>query len=250
MTTLDLHEQEQVEALKGWWKANGRNVILALMLVLAGFAGMQGWRMYKDKQSGEAAALYSDLLQQMSSRDARRINDAADAVTGKFPSSAYAPRAALIAAQSDISLNDAAHAKSRLQWVIDHANDEPTLKDVARLKLAGLLLDEKDYTGAIALLDAPHPDTFAALYSDLKGDVLNAEGKQDDARAAYQLALNTVDAKSPYRALIQMKLDSTGGKQATGLKADEIGSIKPGATADNASGAAGMKLELPAGNAK
>ena len=210
MATLDLQEQEQVDAFKHWWNDNGKGVILALALVLGGFAAMKGWHAYKDKQAGEAATLFAELNKQVSSNDPKRINDAAAAVIDKYGSSAYAPRAELLAAQANIQAKDAAHAKTQLQWVIDHAS-EATLKDVARLKLASLLLDEKSYTEALALLDAPHPDSFAGLYADLKGDVLNAQGKTEEARIAYQQAFERTDAKSPYRNLIQMKLDALGG---------------------------------------
>ena len=210
MATLDLQEQEQVEALKHWWRDNGKGVILALVLVLGGFAVSKGWQTYKSNQASEAATLYSELNKQVSSNDPKRINDAATAVIDKFGSSVYAPRAALLAAQVNIQAKDSAKARTQLQWVIDHAS-EAALKDVARLKLASVLLDEKNYTDALALLDAPHPDSFAGLYADLKGDVLNAQGKTAEARAAYQQAFEKIDAKSPYHNLVQMKLDALGG---------------------------------------
>jgi len=210
MATLDLHEQEQVDAFKAWWKDNGKWLLLVLVLVLGGFAAMKGWHFYKDKQASEAATLFAELNKQVNSNDPKRINDAAQAVIDQYGSSAYAPRAALLAAQANIQAKDAARAKTQLQWVIDHAG-EAALKDVARLKLASLLLDEKSYAEALALLDATHPDSFTGLYADLKGDVLNAQGKSEEARAAYQQAFEKSDEKSPYRALIQMKLDALGG---------------------------------------
>jgi len=210
MATLDLQEQEQVEALKAWWKDNGTWLLLALALVLGGFAATKGWQAYKEKQAGEAATLFAELNKQLGSKDPKRINDAATAVIDQFGSSAYAPRAALLAAQINIQVKDSAHAKTQLQWVIDHAS-EAALKDVARLKLASVLLDEKSYSEALTLLDAQHPDSFAGLYADLKGDVLNAQGKSEEARTAYQQAFEKIDAKSPYRNLVQMKLDALGG---------------------------------------
>jgi predicted negative regulator of RcsB-dependent stress response len=210
MATLDLQEQEQVDAFKHWWKDNGNGVILALALGLGVFAATKGWQSYKEKQANGAATLYAELNKQVSSKDPKRINDAAAAVMDSFASSAYAPRAALLAAQTNIEAKDDAHAKSQLQWVIDHSG-EAALKDVARLKLASLLLDEKNYADALTLLNAPHPDSFIGLYADLKGDVLNAQGKTDEARAAYQQAFEKTDSKSQYHNLIQMKLDSLGG---------------------------------------
>ena len=100
-------------------------------------------------------------------------------------------------------------AKTQLQWVIDHAGED-TLKDVARLRLAALLLDEKNYADALKLLDAKHPDSFDGLYADLRGDVLSAQGKTDEARSSYKLAYEKIDAQSMYRNLIQMKLDALG----------------------------------------
>ena len=80
----------------------------------------------------------------------------------------------------------------------------------ARLRLAGILLDEKKYDEALKLLSAKSTDAYAALYADLKGDVLAAQGKPAEARAAYQLALDKSAAASQYRALIELKLDALG----------------------------------------
>jgi len=210
MATLDLQEQEQVDALKAWWKDNGKTVLLTCALVVGGIVASQAWQSYKANKRTEAAAMYSELMKQAASNDPKRINDAAAAVTDKYSSSAYAPRAALLAAQVNIQAKDNARAKTQLQWVIDHA-DEDGLKHLARLKLASVLLDEKNFAEALKLLEAPHPDSFVGLYADLKGDVLSAEGKSEEARAAYQQAYNKFDTKSMYRSLIQMKLDALGG---------------------------------------
>lgn len=209
MATLDLQEQEQVDAFKAWWKDNSKWVLLALVLAIGGAAAVQGWHAYKARQTAAAVTLYTELVKQVSSNDARRINDAAAAVMEQYASSGYAPRAALLAAQVNIQARDTARAKTQLLWVIEHA-DETTLKDVARLKLASLLLDEKDYAGAMAQLDAAHPEAFTGLYADLKGDVLSAQGKTAEARAAYREAFARTDAKSMYRNLIQIKLDGLG----------------------------------------
>lgn len=210
MATLDLQEQEQVDALKSWWKDNGKTVLLTIALVVGGIVASQAWQSYKANKRTEAAAMYSELIKQAASNDPKRINDAAAAVTDKYSSSAYAPRAALLAAQVNIQAKDNARAKTQLQWVIDHA-DEDGLKHLARLQLASVLLDEKNFAEALKVLEAPHPDSFVGLYADLKGDVLSAEGKSEEARAAYQQAYNKFDTKSMYRSLIQMKLDALGG---------------------------------------
>ena len=145
----------------------------------------------------------------MATNDAKRINDAAAVVMEKYSGTAYAPRAALIAAQVNAASNDVPHAKVQLQWVIEHASEDG-LKSVAGLRLASIMLDEKNYAGSLKLLEEKHADSFDALYADLKGDVLNAQGKPVEARAAYKQAFDKLDAKSDYRNLLQMKLDAFG----------------------------------------
>lgn len=209
MAALDLQEQEQLDTLKAWWKENGNRLLGVLLIAVVAMGGWRGWQYYQNKQSSEAATLYAGFLLQLESNDAKRINDAAAAVMDKYAGSGYAPRAALLAAQVNEQGKEAARAKTQLQWVIDHAA-EAGLKDVARLRLAAVLLDEKNYADAMKLLEAKHPASFDGLYADLRGDVLSAQGKTDEARSAYKLAYEKTDAKSMYRNLIQIKMDALG----------------------------------------
>lgn len=209
MATLDLQEQEQIEALKAWWKDNGNWLVGTLVAILLVVGGWRGWHYYQNKQALEAGTLFQQVMDQLSSNDAKRVNDAAAVLMDKFGSTIYASRAALVAAGVNEQGRDFPHAKAQLQWVIDHAN-EATLKDVARLRLAAVLLDEKNYDGALQQLDAKHSESFDGLFADLRGDVLNAQGKVDEARSAYKLAYEKVDPQSRYRNLIQIKIDALG----------------------------------------
>lgn len=209
MAVLDLQEQEQLDTLKSWWKDNGNWVLGVVLVVTVAMGGWRGWQYYQNKQTSEAATLYQQFVEQLASNDAKRVNDAAAAVMDKYAATPYASRAALIAAQVNESGKEPLRAKTQLQWVIEHASEDG-LKSVASLRMASMLLDEKDYTGALKLLDAKHAASFDALYADLKGDVLGAQGKPAEARAAYQLAFDKLDEKSSYRNLVQMKLDTFG----------------------------------------
>jgi predicted negative regulator of RcsB-dependent stress response len=98
-----------------------------------------------------------------------------------------------------------------LQWVIDHAKDSQS-QDLARLHLAGVLLDEKNYAEALKLLSAKHDVAFESLYSDLKGDVLAIQGKPDEARTAYRTALDKLPKDNAARSIIEIKLDALGNQ--------------------------------------
>lgn len=206
----DLDEQEKVEAIKAWWKEYGNTMVLSLAVFLAGVAGIQGWRWWQHSQAEQAATLYVEVEKSLAGRDPKKVKAAAAAVIGKFPGTAYAPRAALAAARADYDAGDMAGAKSQLQWVSENAK-EAELKDVARLRLAGILLDEKNYAEALKQVDTPLTPAYAGLFHDMKGDVLAAEGKKADAKTAYRAALEKIGANSPYRGFIQLKLDALGG---------------------------------------
>jgi predicted negative regulator of RcsB-dependent stress response len=205
----DLQEQEQLEEIKAWWKDYGRLVILGATLGVLVIAGFQGWRYYRHTQSLAAVALYEQLEQAERAGDRKRLVDIAAEITAKYAATPYAAFAALSAARASYEGRDLAQAKARLQWVVENARRDE-LRDVARLRLAGVLLDEKNFEGALKLLEARPEESMTGLYADLRGDVLLAQGKSADARSAYQLALDRSEAGSPYRPTLQLKLDSLG----------------------------------------
>jgi len=217
MAMIDLQEQEQLDALKAWWKDNSKWVITALAIVVFAYAALTYWKHYQGKQAAEASTLYAEVLKQVASNDPKRINDSVTALVEKYSNTAYAPRAQLLAVQTNIQAKDLARAKTQLEWVIAHAS-ESGLQDTARLKLSSILLDEKKYDEAMKFLNATHADAFVGLYADLKGDVLAAQGKTDEARAAYKLAFEKMDSKSAYRNLVQLKLDGLGMDVQGGAK--------------------------------
>jgi len=209
MAALDMQEQEQIDSLKAWWHDNGSSILGMLLIITVGLGGWRGWNYYQNQQSIESATLFQQFIQQMDTGDVGRINDAAIAIRDKFSGSGYSPRAMLLAAGINKQNEEQSVAKGQLQWVIDNASEEG-LKDVARLRMAALLLDEDQYAEAMQQLVAKHTPSFDGLYSDLKGDVLLAQGKTDEARSAYNLAYGKINEGSAYRTIIQIKMDSLG----------------------------------------
>lgn len=209
MAVYDLQEQEQIDELKAWWKQYRPFVMVVAAAAAVTLGGMQGWRYYETRQGLEAGELYNQLQAAAGGNDVRKVQDIAAVIIGKYARTSYASFAALAAARAAYDGGDPAAAKARLQWAAENGRDDAT-RDIARLRWAAILLDEKQYDEALKLLNAPHVDPMSALYADLKGDVLVAQGKLPEARAAYQLALDKSEAKSGYRALIQIKFDALG----------------------------------------
>src|SRR5688572_16669921 len=205
----DLEEQEQIDALKGWWADNGKLVMLAVTACLLTIAGFQGWRYYKTLQIERAATLFVQLEQAEQGNQHKTVREIAAQIIDKHGSTQYAGMAALSAAKAGVLTGELEDARKNLQWAMDKAREEE-MRDVARLRLAGILLDDKKYDDALKLLSTKPVDAYAALYADLRGDVLTAQGKTAEARAAYQVALDKSDANSQYRRLIELKLDALG----------------------------------------
>ena len=205
----DLEEQEQIDAIKAWWSDYGNIVVLAVIACLLTVAGFQGWRYYRAQQGEKAATLFTQLDQAERANEPKKVRDIAAQLIDNYGSTHYAGMAALSAAKASFETGELEDARKNLQWAMDKAREEE-MRDVARLRLAGLLLDDKKYDEALKLLSAKPVDAYAALYADLRGDVLTAQGKTAEARAAYQVALDKSDAGSQYRRLIELKLDALG----------------------------------------
>jgi predicted negative regulator of RcsB-dependent stress response len=205
----DLEEQEQLASLKAWWESYGNLTTWVVIAGLAAYSGWTGWNYYQRTQAAEASALYSQLQDAAIAKDNAKVQRAAADIESKYGSTAYGAMGALAAAKSAFEANDIKAAKAQLQWAIEHGNDE--VKAVARVRLAGVLLDEKAYDEALKALGAGEPKAFAAQVADRKGDILAAQGKVTEARAAYKAALEAADKKVPGRQLIEMKLEAIGG---------------------------------------
>lgn len=206
----DLEEQEQLATFKAWWNQYGNLVTWILTIALAGYAAWSGWNYYQRNQSTQASQLFAELQTATTAKDNTKVQRAATDMQERFASTAYAQMSSLVAAKSAIDANDLKAAKAQLQWVVDKGLDAE-YKAIARVRLAGILLDEKSFDAGLALLAGEFPAQFAAEVADRKGDLLFAQNKLPEARAAYSTALEKSEQKNPGRQLIQLKLDALGG---------------------------------------
>lgn len=208
----DLDEQQQLEIIKAWLTRHGKKLTIGIVAASIAAASFMGYRHYQHGQAEKASALYDTLVKMGGDADLKKVRLAASNIVESFPDTPYAARAAMIIAGRDFEAGEANDAKLQLQWVLDHSK-EPELRDIARLRLAGILFDDKKYLDAIAMLDGQHGEAFDGLYSDLKGDIFTAQGNKEQARSAYLVALNKIDKASPYRDIVSIKLDSAGGEK-------------------------------------
>ncbi len=206
----DLEEQEQLATLKAWWNKYGNLVSWLVAAVLLAYAAWSGWNYYQRGQSAKAAALYEEIVKAAEQKDVAKITRASADMKERFGGTAYAQMATLLAAKAAFDANDMKAAKAELQWTAERGKGDD-FRAIARLRLAGILLDEKAHDEGLKVLSADFPEEFAALVADRRGDLLFAAGKVDEARAAYQTALDKTEIKNPARQLIQLKLDALGG---------------------------------------
>ncbi|MFO1196707.1 MAG: tetratricopeptide repeat protein [Burkholderiaceae bacterium] len=206
----DLEEQEQIATLKAFWNQYGNFILTLITIILLAIAGWRGWGWYQSRQAAEASAVYEQLKAAAQAKDAAKVKDAAGTLFEKFGGTAYGQMGALLAAKAYHDAGDDKAAKAPLQWAVEKAQDEE-FRQLARVRLAGILLDEKAYDKALELLPMESAGRFAGEFADRRGDVMLAQGKRDDARAAYKLALEKLDERSPMRRLVQLKLDALGG---------------------------------------
>ena len=210
MAAYDLEEQEQLAELKLWWKRYGNLVVMALSIVLLLAAAWTGWKLWQQNQAQHASAAFSELQKSVLANDAKKASEIAGTVLEQYPRSTYAPLAALVSAKVNFEAGDPKTAKAQLQWVVSNARDTE-LQEIARLRLSGVLLDEKAYEEAIKLLDIKPTPHLDPLFASARGDVLLAQGKDLDAQSAFKTAFDKTPAKQvAARELLQLKIDSAG----------------------------------------
>ncbi|MFM2449788.1 MAG: hypothetical protein RIS44_2238 [Pseudomonadota bacterium] len=224
-THLDLEEQEQLDQLKAFWKRWGNLVTLLLIAVLGTLAAWNGWQWYQRDQAIKASSMYDELELAATNNDADRAALVFNDLKTRYPRTSYTQQAGLLAAKVQFDKGQLDAANTTLTWVAESAV-EPDYRILARLRLAGILLEQKKLDEANKQLDEAEKGAspeFLALVSDRRGDVLLAQNKPELAVAAYRKAWDLMDTKLEYRRLIDAKLTALAAppevpKAASGAK--------------------------------
>jgi predicted negative regulator of RcsB-dependent stress response len=214
---LDLEEQEQLDELKHFWKQYGNAITWLLIVVLGAVAAWNGYQYWQRSQASQAAAMYDEVGKVAASGDPEKAARAFGDMRDRFGSSTYTSQAGLMIAKSLYESGKLDEAKSTLKWVAEKSSDQGYAA-IAKLRLSGLLMDEKAYDEALKAVDGVSSEQFAGLVSDRRADIFMAQGKKAEAKAEYLKAYKAMDSRTEYRRLVEVKLNALGVNPA----ADEV----------------------------
>ena len=209
--SYDFEEQERIAELKAWWEDNRWFVVGGIAAALLAFLGYRGWIYWSARQAEDAASMYKPVAEAAKSKDAAKLTPPAQALIDKHPRSYYASEASLVLAKSAFDAGNLDEAKKRLEWVLANGVDEH--RGVARLRLAAVLMDQKKYEEALKVLDGNKDEAFTAVAADMRGDIMLAQNRLDEARSAYKLAVEKAGPRNPVKQIAETKLQALGGAQ-------------------------------------
>jgi len=208
-------EDEQVEAIKKWWKENWLSLVGGVLIGIGILFGGKYWIDSKNFHAAAASMEYEAMMQMIAQNKIPEAETRAAGLLGQFADTPYAGFAALAMAKIKAESEDLVAAKSHLRWALENSGQDE-VKQEALIRLSRVYLAENNYEDALAQLKLVKSDSRKIVIEELKGDIYVAKGETDNARTAYSLALAALDASaenasSRLRNFLQMKLDDLGG---------------------------------------
>ena len=211
-------EEEQLEALKRWWKENGQATILGLVMGIAVILAWNFWQDHKKEQAGLASALYSELLLATDSNKLDSAEKLAERLQQQYPKTEYAAYSGLLLAKVKVQQGDLAKAETILTSIASGSNKE--LGNIANIRLVRLMMANGQYEQGLKLINSIDPANSASYsgnYDELVGDLYVALDRIELARSSYQKAL-----VSGYRSpLLQLKIDDLTAPEKDATPATE-----------------------------
>lgn len=213
-SNYDLQEQEQIALIKHFWNRWGTLISSVALAIVLSVAAFNGWNYWQAQQAAKAAELYDQVLQASAQQQAGAIGQNLEVLQGSFARTAQASQATLLAAKFYIDQQDWANAEKALDWVQRNSRDEG-FKALAALRKASVQMQQQQWDAALATLTGySFPFEYRALRDDRRGDILQQQGKTQEAIAAYQAAFDAMDPYTPYRSVVEAKLNALGQNPA------------------------------------
>ncbi len=195
-----LSEQEQVEAIKAWLVKYGPAIVGGIVIGLAALGGWRWWQQHQRQQEVMASGYYQAMLNATRQDDLPKARGQAAVLTDEYGNTTYGVLAALMLARFEADAGHNAKAAASLHWVLKHTK-AADIRAIARLRLARVLLAQNKPAEALAQIDQVVGDGFSAEKQILKGDIYAAQHKVDQARLAYEDALNALGPGAEARLL-------------------------------------------------
>lgn len=203
-------EEEQLEALRRWWQDNGRAVIAGVIVAVVAVVGWQQWASWQQRSALAASARYDTLKEAVTGGRPDAVEQAAEALRSDYGDSPYAVLGSLMAGKYFAGRGDLEAARGWLDWARNNAASD-ALRQVARLRLAEVQRALGNSQDALDTLKPVPGGAFAARYQELRGDILVALDRRDDAIEAYRAAMDSGPGgqRSQY---VRVKLNDLGAK--------------------------------------
>jgi predicted negative regulator of RcsB-dependent stress response len=205
---------DQAQAVKAWLRKYGFSIVIGLALGLALFYALQFFMTKRVIASEKAANAYVTLLNSTAIPNSPVTALIADEIVKSYPKTPYASMAQFFAAQTAISAAQYDKADSQLQWVIDHSKVN-TFRQIARIRLARVLLQQQKINEAQMVLKKVEDKTYMPLIEMTKGDIYLTQEQYEEAKKAYESALNGAGQFSGLASMLQMKLSDPQLAQMT-----------------------------------
>ncbi len=180
-------EEQQVEALKEWWRENGKAVIAGVVLGALAIGGWSAFQKYQEGQAIAASDLFSESLDASAAGDAAKAIELAKQAGDDHSGSLYASYSYLAAASASAEAGDLDAAASSLRWVVDNG-EQADVKTIASVRLARVLGALGQASDGLGVLPSTYPDSFKALVEEARGDLHVIAGDAAAARTAYEAA--------------------------------------------------------------
>ena len=205
-------EEEQVQAIKQWWKENAVSLIAGIVIGIVVLVGYKYWTENEISQSQQASALFSQILAGGGDQSKN-----VEVLKSDFSSTPYAALSALLAAKNNILANETDKAISQLKWILDNNSDEG-IEHIARQRLSRIYLAQDKIDEAESLIKGIKEITFSSTYNEIRGDIYLAKKLIVQAKESYKTALATLPRGDRRYEIIKMKLDDLAQENKVSAK--------------------------------
>ncbi|MCU7938415.1 MAG: tetratricopeptide repeat protein [gamma proteobacterium symbiont of Bathyaustriella thionipta] len=201
-------EEQQVEAIKKWWSENFKMVVVLAVIGLGSIVGVQQWKQNKIIEAQTASVEYDHILQSVKDNKGEPINQQVNTMLTDYPDYPYAALSAMLEAKQLIDADKFSQAEEKYQWVIANAKAQ-NLQHISRVRLASLMAAQGKNEEALKILDVEQ-GSFKATYLEIKGDILVALKRTEEARSAYDQALQAYAAIGANAQILKVKRNDLG----------------------------------------